>query len=224
MKRKRDIEMRAVYAGPEFFAKKAREQRNGGEYPNNYLEDDTDTEINDVYGGPGMMGELGEDDTPIEAVYAGPEPEPEPPMGKVYAGPGPVWSRPEDKKPERDDGSMMKGVYACPPLPRRNENDGAPNRPPMMLVYAAPAIRPGAGPGMAKPLQPIRPGENRFCPECGTKVGESANYCQNCGVKLPKGWLDARNIWEGNAPEGTDKKPGEDKGKPMREPPRNTLI
>ncbi len=186
MKRKKDIEMRAVYAGPEFVRKKAMEnKRNGAEYPDNYLEDDTDTEINDIYGGPGMMGELGEDDTPIEAVYAGPEPEPEPPMGKVYAGPGPVWSRPEDKKPERDDGPMMKGVYACPAPPVKAENDG-PRRPSMMLVYAGPVIRPGMDPGAAKPMQPIAPGAKRFCPVCGTPAGERANFCMECGARLPK--------------------------------------
>ena len=193
MKRKKDIEMRAVYAGPEFFRKKAMEnKRNGGEYPNNYLEDETDTEINDVYGGPGMMGEIcpEDDDAPMEAVYAGPEPEGEPLMEKVYAGPGPVCSSPKAPKDGADpakDGRrlMMKGVYACPAPPVKAENDG-PRRPSMMLVYAGPVIRPGMDPGAAKPMQPIAPGAKRFCPVCGTPAGERANFCMECGARLPK--------------------------------------
>ena len=28
-------------------------------------------------------------------------------------------------------------------------------------------------------------GENRFCPYCGTSVGETFTYCNHCGKKLP---------------------------------------
>ena len=53
---------------------------------------------------------------------------------------------------------------------------------------AAPAPKPAPKPKPAAPAaaSPVAqaPGAVRFCPSCGTKVGEGHNFCASCGFKL----------------------------------------
>lgn len=202
MKKKRDLEMTLLYAAPSYFERET-EKKADEEYPNNQLEEPDewdDTEMNDVYGGPEMCEDPDPDETepapypenaleddepePMRRVYAGPDI-----MAPVYAAPEfmrepmmkTVYGGPEMMRGKKRQPPMMQAVYACPPVKRPEQNDEksrtAPRKPMMRLVYAAPPV-------MGKPRRPVPGGH--FCPNCGTEVSETANFCSECGARLPK--------------------------------------
>lgn len=139
-KRRRDFRMECVYAGPEEMARRNGQSFNKAdqtEKPAEIRPDDAvmetvyagpeDVEIEDVYGGPGMFGEL-DYDPPVEEAEESAVPDeepdqkqPDPVMEGVYAG------------PQLPNGAPMMTVYAGPKLP----NDSL-----MMAVYAGPQMKP----------------------------------------------------------------------------------
>lgn len=127
----------AVYAGPEYFARRSGQKRDEGEVVDVYAgperSDDCDVDV-EIYAGPEyyerQAPEGPEEDAPLPpedeetyaAVYAGPEPpaegEADAPAKKpgllVYAGPE-FFARKADIAP---DVALAVGVYAGPEPPR----------------------------------------------------------------------------------------------------------
>lgn len=88
-----------------------------------------------------------------------------------------------------DDDALMQAVYAAPDAGSGEE--AAPDRPQMLLVYAAPGFFKKQAEKEEPQIKEVygAPGffaKRRFCTECGSEVGEKDKYCRNCGVKLAK--------------------------------------
>jgi hypothetical protein len=119
----------AVYAGPEYFARRA-----GRIYAGPEPSRGNEGEVLDVYAGPEFDGEpTSPADERFDAVYAGPEPPEEP--SPVYAGP---------EKPER-----AALVYAGPEF-FAGKRSGLPEEDPSLAVgvYAGPEPSRSSGMGM----------------------------------------------------------------------------
>ena len=206
-KKKRDVSMECVYAGPEEMAR-----RTGRTVPEKKAQIEgvyagpADVEIEEVYAGPGMMGETGwegteepevSQETPKEGPsddsseaptvelpkippYSGKITGPrEPVMGAVYAGPTAFGNLPRPE-PVSPDPEIQQ-----------------PNPAPMMFVYAGPdyfrnrqafaQVRPGLGiePGLPYPQNYAEAGQEASGwrePE----AGEATRFCPECGRKVPE--------------------------------------
>ena len=94
-----------------------------------------------------------------------------------------------DNYSREDEAARMQGVYAAPDVGEKDE--AAPDRPQMLLVYAAPGFFKKQAEDGGAEIKEVYGAPNvfvkrRFCTECGCEVRPVDNYCSNCGAKLPK--------------------------------------
>ena len=149
--------MSGVYAGPDYFAAKNRQD-----------DEEPDAPMEDVYNGPEFYEEISEEPEetppppePIAPVYAGPEyfnPQ-QPPMAFVYAGPEYF----NNTKPM--NGFFAPGAFAPPPL----DGDGEINE----------AARPDVE---ELDLDP----DKVKCPSCGNVYFKESPFCPECGTPRPR--------------------------------------
>ena len=162
---------KCVYAGPEYFARKAKENE-----AENRPEPDPE---------------------PIECVYAGPEFfEPdhveeikEEPAPEATAEPEKTEEeKPDPKKPPKFDPkdlSQFAGVYAGPDQMRGFQ----PDERQYMMAYAGPAnLNQGIGLGMFVNMNgmmnaPAAP--KKKCPACGEEAEPADKFCAKCGARFP---------------------------------------
>ena len=120
----------AVYAGPEYFARRSGQKRDEGE-------------VVDVYAGPESFTRRDPRNDGNGRIYAGPERSDDCDVDvEIYAGPE-YYERQAPEGPEEDaplppeDEETYAAVYAGPEPPAEGEAD-APAKKPGLLVYAGP--------------------------------------------------------------------------------------
>ncbi|MBP5207774.1 MAG: zinc ribbon domain-containing protein [Clostridia bacterium] len=169
----RDI--KCVYAGPEYFERKAKEK---------------------------VEKEPEPDDTPIECVYAGPEyfnpgileeeikVEPVPEEAEKPQEPEPEKEeKKKPKKPDRNDLSQYAGVYAGPAQMGGDRRDMSQ----FMMAYAGPSnsgqigmfVNSNGPIGFPMTGMPV-PEQTKKCPACGREGKISDKFCAGCGARFPE--------------------------------------
>lgn len=180
-----DTLMEDVYNGPEMPDDIDCAEPEEGEKPE---PSETEVPMAPVYAGPEFFEERGRRFSgrrkAMECVYAGPDyfaarDGRAPRTGRVYAAPAPD---PKEKDQDQNDRrKLMQGVYAVP--------GPVDNSQLMMAVYAGPEIMSNpnfVSPGAFCPDPAKKPADLGYCPICGGKVSETANFCETCGAKLER--------------------------------------
>lgn len=166
----RDI--KCVYAGPEYFERKAKEKVEKEPEPD-------DTPIECVYAGPeyfnpGML----EEELKVEPAEENPQ---EAESGKETVN--------EPEKPVRDDPAKYAGVYAGPAQMGGNFRDL--NQ--YMMAYAGPSnsgqigmfVNSNGPIGFPMTGMPA-PEQTKKCPACGREGKISDKFCAGCGARFPE--------------------------------------
>lgn len=179
-----------VYAGPGYFNAQNNNPFGG---LNGMMMAAGKPVTEDVYAGPGMMGELGseepcEEETPAEETADGSE-------SSEQSEEGCEKKEPVEGK-ENSDGKRnpyeiyndprMMAAYAGPAFPDpavEALKNSMTSKPTMMLVYAAPPLPKPGRIGITKD-EPNRTNGPKFCTMCGTKLIPGAKFCPECGYMV----------------------------------------
>ena len=151
-------------------------------------------------GGPGGGGPGGGGPSPAPAGPTGgpgggggPSPAPAGPTGGPPAGGGPSpapagpggpagGGGPSPAPPAPGGPADGGGPRPAPPGPGGAPASGGPSPAPAGPLPAPP---PSSGGAVVPPVAPLAPGEDRTCPNCDAANERDAQFCTNCGEKLP---------------------------------------